>query len=98
MPYTITGTLKDLNVMRECDLVYVAHPWFAILFCAHLLLSLALTILLYAYIFREAWRQNRQHLTTERKTTLMMVGREYLAISLTSIFRWVAELFMENRP
>ncbi|XP_057371724.1 adenosine receptor A2b-like [Daphnia carinata] len=73
LPYLWTGALKDLTVMTECDLVYISAASYAILFCAHLALSLTVTTLLYAHIFREAWRQNRHHLHREAKTALMMV-------------------------
>lgn len=78
LPYLWTGALKDLTVMTECDLVFISAASYAILFGAHLALSLAVTTLLYAHIFREAWRQNRHHLHREAKTALMMVNRSSL--------------------
>lgn len=73
LPYLWSGALKDLAVMVECDLVYITTASFTVLFCAHLAISLAITTLLYAHIFHEAWIQNRHHLHHETKTALMMV-------------------------
>ena len=73
LPYLWTGALKDLTVMSECDLVFISAASYAILFCAHLTLSLTVTTFLYARIFREAWLQNRHYLNREAKTALMMV-------------------------
>jgi len=84
LPFFWPGAYKDLQLMRECDLAYVSQPKYAILFCAHLVLSLGITTLLYGYIFREAWRQNRSlaaHMRHETKTALMMVySNDYLTI------------------
>lgn len=74
LPYSLwPDAFKDLSRMDECDLVYVSHYGFALLFCAQLVFSLTCTVILYAFIFREAWRQNRQHLRREAKTATMMV-------------------------
>ena len=75
LPYLWAGALKDLTVMTECDLVYISAASYAILFCGHLTVSLVVTTLLYAHIFKEAWRQNRHHLHREAKTAIMMVYR-----------------------
>lgn len=80
-----SGALKDLTEMTECDLVFISSASYAILFCAHLALSLTVTTLLYARIFREAWRQNRHHLHREAKTALMMVKID-LTLEPTKIF------------
>lgn len=73
LPHLWPGAFKDLSAMSECDLVYVSQPSYAVLFCAHIALSLVATTLLYGFIFHEAWLQNRHHMHSETKTTLMMV-------------------------
>ena len=77
LPFFWPGAyFQNLEHMSECDLAFVTHPKYSILFCAHLLFSLVITTLLYSFIFREAWRQTRSlavHLRHETKTALMMV-------------------------
>lgn len=73
LPYLWSGALKDLTFMTECDLVFITSASYAVLFCGHLAFSLAVTTLLYAHIFHEAWIQNRHHSHHETKTALMMV-------------------------
>lgn len=87
LPYLWSGALKDLTAMAECDLVFISSASYAILFCAHLALSLSVTTLLYARIFREAWRQNRHHLHREAKTALMMVNIDFTIDTYLATFK-----------
>ena len=81
LPFFWDRATKNSHDMKECDLYFIYTPMYALIgVVIHVLVTLVATIVLYARIFKEAWRQRsvaafpQINIRQEARTTVMMVG------------------------